>query len=225
VTDYKVGLAIVQGPGSDVLAAVTSKALAKVGIVNVFVAEVSYGSILVYATQQLLKTCDGVIALDIINNDQIGAGNGSNSGVLMSALFQVGIKAEKPVIPGIIVQSSLLEAKGVLPNLATDWSKALLAIFNASNDNSFGKTRAPPAATPSPPAPEETNDNNLLDKFRESLKVILSSPSSDSIVFPSLRSPSPALLMLYYSLEEPAVSSDYLVNLRLWTTIIARAST
>jgi hypothetical protein len=174
VTEYKVGLAVVEGPGSDVVISVVSKALAKVGIVNISVAMVGYPTMLAQATKKMTSTCDGVIGLHIVERDAIGSGNGSNSAVLMSALYEVGTVTDKPVIPGIICQSSLLEAKGVLPNLAKEWCGAMLEMVTLSQteDAEFGAEKAPEAEPYAPPTPDESNYTVLLDKFRETLKVL-----------------------------------------------------
>lgn len=164
-------MAIVQGPGADVLLTVASKALGAVGIVNVVAGTVPFGSVLPYAVQKLIKSNDAVLALDIIAQDQIGSGNGSTSAVLSSALYQVGLAAEKPVVPGIVCQSSLLEAKGVLPNLCAEWAGAILAMLNIESDKNFGKAPAPAVPPPSPPTPEVNDVQVLLNKFRETLKV------------------------------------------------------
>lgn len=173
VVDFRVGLAIVDGPGADVLASVMSKALAHVGIVHVSVANVKFASMLAQATKKLSSTCDGVIGLHIVEKDAIGCGNGSNTAILMSALFEVGIFTDKPVIPGIICQSSLLEAKGILPNLADEWAQAMLDMISLSKEENeeFGTHKAPEAEPFAPPVPEEEDYAVLLDKFRETLKV------------------------------------------------------
>lgn len=171
ITSFKVGLAIVQGPGSDILLNVASKALGKVGIVNVVSGEVPYASVLPYAAQQLIKSTDAVLALEIVSHDPIGTGNGSNSAVLSTALYQVGVAAEKPVVPGIVCQESLLEAKGVLPNLCDEWANGILSILNISSDKKFGKTPAPAVPPPSPPTPDIADSQVLLSKFRETLKA------------------------------------------------------
>jgi 6,7-dimethyl-8-ribityllumazine synthase len=183
ITSFKVGLAIVQGPGADVLLTVASKALGAVGIVNVVAGLVPFGSVLPYAAQRLLKSNDAVLALDIVSQDQIGSGLGSTSAVLSSALYQVGVSAEKPVIPGIVCQESLLEAKGVLPNLCEEWAGAILGMLNIASDKKFGKAAAPTVPPHTPPTPDITDDKVLLTKFRETLKV----PS----LFPALLSPLP----------------------------------
>lgn len=166
---------VVEGPGSDVLISVVSKALAKVGIINVSVATVRYPSTLALATKKMTSNCDGVIGLHIVERDAIGSGNGSMSAVLMSALYEVGTTTNKPVIPGIICQSSLLEAKGILPNLAKEWSASLLEMINLSNvkDNHFGEVQAPEVQPFAPPTPDESDYSVLLDKFRETLKVFV----------------------------------------------------
>jgi calcyphosin len=171
ITSFKVGLAIVQGPGADVLLTIASKALGAVGIVNVVAGTVPYGSVLPYAAQQLIKSTDAVLALDIVSHDQIGCGLGSASAVLSSALYQVGVAAEKPVVPGIVCQASLLEAKGVLPNLCEEWAGAILGMLNISSDRTFGKTPAPAVPPPPPPPPDVNDTQVLLTKFRETLKV------------------------------------------------------
>jgi hypothetical protein len=172
ITTFKVGLAIVQGPGADVLLTIASKALGAVGIVNVVAGTVPYGSVLPYAAQQLIKSTDAVLALDIVSHDQIGCGLGSASAVLSSALYQVGVAAEKPVVPGIVCQASLLEAKGVLPNLCAEWAGAILGMLNISSDRNFGKVPAPAVPPPSPPTPDINDTQVLLTKFRETLKVL-----------------------------------------------------
>ncbi|CAE7608885.1 CAPSL [Symbiodinium microadriaticum] len=91
----------------------------------------------------------------------------------MSALYEVGTVTDVPVIPGIICQSSLLEAKGVLPNLAEEWSCAMLDMLDLANieDGEFGAVHAPEAAPFAPPTPEEADYATLLEKFRETLKA------------------------------------------------------
>ena len=173
VTEYKVGLVVVDGPGAEVLVSVLSKALARVGIVKVSVAIVKFCTMLPLATRKMASSCDGVIALDIVERDAIGSGHGSHTSVLMSALYEVGIVTDTPVIPGIICQSSLLEAKGVLPNLAEEWSSAMLDMvtMSAAPLDTFGVELVPATQPFSPPAPEETDYTVLLDKFRDTLKV------------------------------------------------------
>ena len=174
VTEYHVGLVVVDGPGTEVLVSVLSKALARVGIVKVSVAIVKFSTMLPQATRKMTSTCDGVIALDIVERDAIGSGHGSHTSVLMSALYEVGIVTDTPVIPGIICQSSLLEAKGVLPNLAEEWSSAMLDMvtMSAAPLDTFGVELVPATQPFSPPAPEETDYTVLLDKFRDTLKVM-----------------------------------------------------
>lgn len=129
---------------------------------------------LVRATQKLLKTCHGVIALTVLESDQIGTGSGSLSAVLTSALYQVGITGDKPVIPGIVVQNSLLEAKGVFPNIAVNLAHS---IANLLHDKLTPSENCEPIMQPPTKRVEVVTESvqdleSLLEAFRETLKVI-----------------------------------------------------
>ena len=164
-----IGLAVA-GAGSDSIIAAVSKALAAEGDYECSMTQVEDPSILPYVTQELIKSCDIVIAASLLTSATQSIGN-----AIVASLYEVGVRNGKPVIPGIISASSLLEAKAMLPIYSATWLKSVSTI-NAMQKN------AAVESTPLPKAPTKlssqytsdiTNVDVLLDTLRDTLKVCI----------------------------------------------------
>jgi 6,7-dimethyl-8-ribityllumazine synthase len=162
----------VDGPGSEILVETMSKALAKCGIVNVFVEHVSSSVMVPFMTSKFLDRVDGVIALDIVVKDEVGVGKGSVSSVLSAAVAKVAYAKSKPAIAGVICQSSLLEAKGVLPNLAYDWAaKILLELHEIANELVITDMDVSHCVPVKSFSSEESEASKLVRALKDILKV------------------------------------------------------
>lgn len=140
---------------------------------NTVVVKVARSDMLIRASQKLLKTSHGVIGVAILEDDQIGTGNGSLSAVLTGSLYQLGIFADKPVLPAIVVQNSLLEAKGTFPAFAEDVAHSMANLLYeklTTKENSEPIVQV--AAKRAEVVTESVTDvKALMDSFRETLKV------------------------------------------------------
>lgn len=169
---HQVGVVIVEGPGSNEFIHETKQSFAAVGINALIFMPVADTSLLTYAAQTLLGMCDVVVGGAVLSNDAIGVNAGALSQTLVSGLVQLGLISASCVIPAIVSQSSLLEAKAMLPALSKSWATACKAalVVNA------GAIKVKAVNTPSPAAPIEVtaaidNADDLLTSFKQSLKV------------------------------------------------------
>lgn len=149
----------------DFLAEVVAKALAIESVKGAVVSRVNDISALPYAAQNL-RNFDVIIATTILTVD-----NGTSQ-VLSNSLLQIGVSGRTPVIPGIVAQSSLLEAKALLPSLAQGWAKSVYTILDLQNGGILEPVPAPEVVIPEKPVLTATVSDveTLLACLRESLK-------------------------------------------------------
>jgi hypothetical protein len=178
---FNVGIIICEGPGDNTIQSTLIKALSSIGVVNIFVEKCPHYSALPTLARQLLRVTDGVIACEIIYGEGIG-GSGFNSAntlstTLSDTLSAIGeVEGNKPIVAGLVVQSSLIEARGVLPLLTQDWSLDLLTQMELYVEENREVRRGEidvsafvPVA--SVPEKEESEAEILLKAFKEGLKV------------------------------------------------------
>lgn len=130
-------------------------------------------ALLTFAAQNLVVMCDVVIGGAVLIDDVIGSNLGTLSQTLVGGLVQLGLISATCVIPAVVSQSSLLEAKAVLPALSKTWATACRAALTVK----AGSIKLNVVHTQSPPAPvavTETVDDviDLLTAFKDSLKVL-----------------------------------------------------
>lgn len=171
----KVGIVVAGSVASEHLRDAIVKALVTEGITGSVVSMVGEVSVLPYAAQNLAKSVDVVVAAAFVINDVSGAVSQS----LNSALLQLGVVGGKAIVPAVIHQGSLLEAKALLPEHATSWAKAVATILG------LGEVQVAPAVEPvihhTPVLTAATSDfAELKEIFQESLKVLLFPNSSYS---------------------------------------------
>ena len=166
----RVGILIAGEIENDFLKDAIAKALAEEQIVegNV-VSTIENHTVLPYAAQALSKFCDVVIAVAIIIGDESGAITAS----LHNALLQVGVNGSVPIVPALVTQSSLLEAKALLPQLAAKWAQAARSILSLGV--ALAVNPAPQHVVEEKPVISAAVDSadKLLEIFTESLKVWL----------------------------------------------------
>ena len=163
----KVGIAICSGVGSDFLQTAILKALVSSGISGTVICQVDSVMMLPYTAQQMLVTCDAVIAAAVVTNDTIGSGSVSQA--VINGLLHTGVVATKPLVPAVVCQSSLLELKAVLPTLSAGWAKSVLTLLTP-----VVIEKAPLVSLTPPPAPvtaDVMSIDLLMADFKESLKV------------------------------------------------------
>jgi Ca2+-binding EF-hand superfamily protein len=162
-----VGVVVVQGESTEHLTSCTTKALARIGLTKVVVINVPNGSMLVPTARKLLNTTGiaGVLALNVAAPHQhVQASNQEG------AILHLSNISEKPIIPGVVCQSSKLEANGVIPNLAEEWATAmagLLAVIDYSHEAVIESVEVVPLT----PSEDETDPDKLLNIYREALKA------------------------------------------------------
>mmetsp|Transcript_25187 Transcript_25187/g.42494 ORF Transcript_25187/g.42494 Transcript_25187/m.42494 type:complete len:544 (+) Transcript_25187:81-1712(+) len=166
--EQSVGLVVVSGEASQHATACTTKALAKAGLSRVVVVEVSLAGMLVGAAKKLLDTpsVSGVLALLVAPPQQQAQATSQEA-----ALFQLGNTSTKPVIPAVVCKATMLESKGLLPNLSQEWAGSLAGLLQqVEEDFSLLETIEPVKVVPLVPDPEESDATALLDIYRECLK-------------------------------------------------------
>ena len=97
----KVGIALAEGVGSDIILGAILKSFASGGIVDPVVCRAHDFLMLPFVSQQLLAATDAVIAVAVITNDNIGSGSVSQA--LINGLLHAGVVASKPIVPGILI--------------------------------------------------------------------------------------------------------------------------
>jgi len=122
--------------------------------------------VLPYAAQALSKSCDVVIAASFITNDESGA----ISAALHNALLQLGVTGGVPIVCALVHQSSLLEAKALLPSMAEQWAKSARSILSLGDLNVVA---APVQIIEEKPviSASVTSVDELLAILKESVKV------------------------------------------------------
>lgn len=116
--DFKVGVVVASGEGSDEALAALKAGLSVNGVTNVTVSTVSDAFMLPFATQLLLQSTDVVIALGGFSNDSLMY-------AVISALLQVGAVGVAPVVPALY---STAIADVATASGAT-WAKAALELL------------------------------------------------------------------------------------------------
>jgi len=164
----KVGIIIGGSIEPDLLAEKINKALFLEGVKGVVLAKVSDLQTLPFAAQNMARTVDVVVAAAFVPNDN----NGAISSSLSSALIQLGITGRAPIVPALLNQPSLLEAKALLSASAEGWAKSVVSILNISNGPALEIIAAPEPEIPVKPVhtPEVNSVETLMDILRESLK-------------------------------------------------------
>eukprot|EP01041_Mallomonas_annulata_P012818 gene12818-27028_t len=167
----RIAIVVSAGAGSYVVVDAVKHNLTNAGFLNISTTEVCDPMMLPCIAQVLIPSNDIVIALSLITNDIIGTG--SLVQTLIGALLQVGIHDSAAIIPGIFAPSNLLEAKVLLPELASKWvnmTKEYL-IAKCGFDISLLSSSLP--TTPTLFALDRSNESSstlLIDNFRMSLK-------------------------------------------------------
>ena len=165
---------VVEGPGSAELIKEVKRSFAADGITSLLFMPVTDVTLLTFAAQNLLAMCDVVVGGAVLVNDS-GLGQ-----TLVGGLVQLGLISASCVIPAVVSQSSLLEAKAILPALAESWAracKAALVVQAGSIKVSVEETPAPPAPVVVTEAVDSVQD--LLTAFKQSLKV---SPANSAVL-------------------------------------------
>lgn len=162
----KVGIVIAGKIETTFLRDAIVKALTIEGISGSIFVSVDELSVLPYAAQTMSKKCDVVIASAFMAGDT----SGSTTDMIQGALLQLGMVGTVPIIPALVHQESLLEAKAVLSTLATSWAKSASSILGLS---SVVVADAPVIVIEQPPVltPTVTSTDTLLAILKESLKV------------------------------------------------------
>lgn len=140
--------------GVDALVASVSRALLAEGLVGGELVVVKDVSIMAFAAQKLVKTYDVIIATAIVSDP-------TNSVVpaLYMAFSHIAVNAGKVIIPAIVASTNLLEAKVLLPSLATSWAGAASAVLRITDDESFLQVVPLPE-----PGPIEASDADALSE-------------------------------------------------------------
>lgn len=164
----KVGILIGGDTAPDVLIASISKALVMQGIKGSMLSQIDEITFLPYAAQSLATSCDVVIAAAFMCHEV----DKTISQSLTTSLLQIGLNGNTPVIPAIVVQDSLLEAKAMLPSLAAKWANSAKLVLDIKNGSGLKMTKAPePEVTKPPVYSANLNDAaELVSILKESLK-------------------------------------------------------
>eukprot|EP01038_Epipyxis_sp_PR26KG_P014278 gene14278-19155_t len=162
----KVGIVVAGSVEPETLSNAIVKALALEGVSTPVISFVGEISVLPYGAQALAKSVQVVIAATFVTSDPTGAVTQSLTG----SLLQVGVSGSVPIIPGIVTQSSLLEAKALLPDLASGWAKAAVGSLSIK-----AGIESSPAPEPELPvvlehSPDVTDVDHLVEIFSQSLK-------------------------------------------------------
>ncbi len=164
----KVGI-VVAGIEQDFVLAALAKALAVEGITGAVFSKIPDIATLPFAAQNVSRSVDVVIAAAIVANDL----NGTISQALSSTLLQAGVSGRSPIIPAIVCQPSLLEAKALLPDMARGWAESATTILaiQLGGPTALEVTAAPEIVIPPKPVYTETETDiqTLLACFKDTL--------------------------------------------------------
>jgi len=165
-----IGLVVLDGLAFETATRSLTRALAKYGYVNTVLVRAPKPEALVRASQKLVKTTSAVLAVAFFDNDAHGSTTWSS--VLNESLYQVGINADKPVVPVVIVNPNLLEAKGTFPNVAAGFARSVATLLNENliEGESVAPVAQPPTARPEIVTEAVQDVEALMAAFRESLK-------------------------------------------------------
>jgi hypothetical protein len=163
----KVGILVGGELATDSIAAAVSKALVLEGITGSVVSYANDVSIVAFAAKKLAAVCDVVIVASIIMDP-----THTIAGSLRTTLAQVALTTDVPVIPALVVQDSLLEAKALLPALATSWAKAAASVLTMNSTGIVVQAAPEPVIVqPTVLTPAIEDAATLMVVLRESLNV------------------------------------------------------
>lgn len=165
-TNFNVALVVLDGPAADVFIRATQKTLTTFGVVRFTVTKVPYLNLLVRSAQKLLGETDGVIVEGVVAS--------KDSAVVSSitaSLFQLGIQTQKAVIAGLIVSDDELEGKALAAAESEDFGKQAAASLDIQTPEVVAMAPASAHTKPIPPISEVTDTEELLNRFRETLKA------------------------------------------------------
>ncbi|KAJ1431816.1 hypothetical protein B484DRAFT_448188 [Ochromonadaceae sp. CCMP2298] len=112
-----VGIIVAGELAPEAITAAVTKALAQEGITGSVISYVPEASIAPFAAKKMSASVDCVIVAAIMIEPS-----------MRSALLNLN-SADVPVIPGVVVQGSLLEAKAMLASSAASWAKAAASVL------------------------------------------------------------------------------------------------
>eukprot|EP00595_Chromulina_sp_UTEXLB2642_P000916 CAMPEP_0196761750 /NCGR_PEP_ID=MMETSP1095-20130614/1052_1 /TAXON_ID=96789 ORGANISM="Chromulina nebulosa, Strain UTEXLB2642" /NCGR_SAMPLE_ID=MMETSP1095 /ASSEMBLY_ACC=CAM_ASM_000446 /LENGTH=528 /DNA_ID=CAMNT_0042111681 /DNA_START=8 /DNA_END=1594 /DNA_ORIENTATION=- len=160
---------VISGKAISEISKELTKALAKYNIKGASIIVVDEYLNIPYVVQKLLKSSEAIISLVILSNEINNVSAISQS--LLNNLYSIGLSGNTPVIPGVLITSSLLEAKATLAVYSNTLVKALV-------DNlSINELISTPASLPDTETkktvllPTVTDPEVLLQSLRESLKA------------------------------------------------------
>ena len=163
----KVGILIGGELATEALTAAVSKALVVEGITGSVISYASDASIVPFAAKKLCGLCDVVIVASIIMDP-----TNTVAASLRNSLSQIALSTDVPVIPALVVQDSLLEAKALLATLSASWAKAAATVLcMKSGDIQVAAAPEPVIAAPLVHTPAIDDAGTLMNVFRESLNA------------------------------------------------------
>lgn len=175
VKNCRIGVIIGGQFSNEALQGAILSALHKAGFSNIVLRMVKEPIVVPYVAKALVsEKCDAVFAGCVLNAEH--ADSLQLNSTLQHALVEVGVQGTVPVIPGVVVLNSALEAKVVLPSRAAEWADAIADLVQLAEDpKSFNQTVVFPeeAAKPVPAVISENTSSvsELMDILRESLKA------------------------------------------------------
>ena len=167
VVEGKVGILIGGELATEALTAAVTKALVLEGISGSVISYAGDLSIVPFSAKKMCGVCDVVIVASIIMDP-----TNTVAGSLRTALSQISMNADVPVVPALVVQESLLEAKALLGTLSASWAKAAATVLSLKNGE-FKIEAAPVPVIAAPVVYSASIDDadTLMNVFRESCNV------------------------------------------------------
>lgn len=161
----------------DAISAAVSKAIGEKNIVGAKIVNVPDFAMLPYVTQQFTKSSDAIIVSALLTSEFSNAAVYATS--ITSALFNLGVNSNTPIIPAILAINSLLEAKAVLPDLAAGWLEAIINHLDLRYDTApVVPVEKKPAVVVKPGVSVDV----LIQNLRDSLKVVIQIESQDIFI-------------------------------------------
>lgn len=163
-----VGIVIGGELATDALIAAITKALVKEGVTGSILAQVDDISIVPYAARNMMPSCDVVLVAAVLMDP-----SGTIAPALTASLMSLALAGDVPIIPAFIVQSSLLEAKALIPDKAAKSAKSCATMLALQSGGTVAVAAAPEPVIETPPVhtPELDDVNDLMAVLRESLKT------------------------------------------------------
>lgn len=163
----KVGILIGGDKAVDALVSSITKALVLDGITGSIVSKVNDVSIIPFAAKKLSEKCDVMIVASIMTES-----NKDLAVSLQGTLAQMAANGSVPIVPGFVVQDSLLEAKAMLPIMSKNWSEAAYTVLKMQNGLvDFEAAPEEKVETPVKFTPEIEDVAALMKVLRASLKA------------------------------------------------------